>query len=96
MREGAVGGVLDEARGSGRGVPPANITDLEPLYVMDDLTDLWLVNTPWSAVPKRSQSRRAGPAAGRPRSRDRAEDIFLGGRAWDPRDGGSTGDFPTE
>jgi hypothetical protein len=27
------------------GVDFVNITDLEPLYVMDDLTDLWLVNT---------------------------------------------------
>ena len=27
------------------GIDFANITDLAPLYVMDDLTDLWLVNT---------------------------------------------------
>ena len=27
------------------GIDFANITDLEPLYVMDDLTDLWLVDT---------------------------------------------------
>jgi hypothetical protein len=27
------------------GIDFANITDLEPLYVMDDLTDLWLVGT---------------------------------------------------
>jgi hypothetical protein len=27
------------------GIDFGNITDLEPLYVMDDLTDLWLVNT---------------------------------------------------
>ena len=27
------------------GVDFGNITDLGPLYVMDDLTDLWLVDT---------------------------------------------------
>jgi hypothetical protein len=27
------------------GIDFVNITDLEPLYVMDDLTDLWLVDT---------------------------------------------------
>jgi hypothetical protein len=27
------------------GVDFGNVTNLEPLYVMDDLTDLWMVNT---------------------------------------------------